>query len=158
MRLQRGVTLIELIIAIVVISIALTAVMGGVGLVMGRSADPALRTQAMAIADSYLNEITGRAYFDPDTGVICDATIPAAADRPNYQKVCDFQGIEAVTEVRDATDTAIAELSAYKVLVTITPDSGAELGGIAAADAIRVDIRVNYPGGFTTLSSYRAAY
>jgi MSHA pilin protein MshD len=54
---QRGVTLVELIIFIVIISIALAGVLLVINNTTRRSADPQVRKQALEIAESLLEEI-----------------------------------------------------------------------------------------------------
>ena len=54
---QRGVNFIELIIFILIISIAIVAILGVINNTAKRSADPQLRKQALAIAESLLEEI-----------------------------------------------------------------------------------------------------
>ena len=57
---QRGVTLIELIIFIVVVSIAVVGLLQIFARTTASSADPQLRKQALAIAEAMLDEIEGR--------------------------------------------------------------------------------------------------
>lgn len=156
--LQRGLTLIELVISIVVVSIALTSVLGAMSLIVGHSADPAIRIQSMSIAKSYIEEITAKSFFDPDTGILCEVTPPPASERPIYDNICDYQGIAAVTTVQDSSNNVIAALSQYSVNVTITPNSGAELNSLPAADAIRIDVQVTSPVGDYQLTAYRGRY
>ena len=54
---QRGVSLIELIMFIIIISIAVTGVLLVMNRVSGHSADTLIRKQALAIAESLLEEI-----------------------------------------------------------------------------------------------------
>lgn len=65
-RNNQGFTLIELIVAMVVISVALVGVMSVINYTTLHSADPVLRLQAIAIAEAYMEEITLKNYFDPD--------------------------------------------------------------------------------------------
>ena len=69
MRRQAGTTLIEVVIAIVIISIAVSAVLMALTMTVGYSADPMIRHQAVAIAEAYLEEITLKAFVDPDGDV-----------------------------------------------------------------------------------------
>ncbi len=156
---QRGVTLVELVIAIVILGVAVSGIFFGVTSLSSRSADPMLRSQALAIAQSYLEEIRARAFLDPDTGLVCDASTPAANTRPDYDNVCDYQGIVLDNTVRDQFYQTINELSAYQVQVTITPNSGNELNGITAADAIRIDVQVTDPNSQSViLTGYRGNF
>ncbi len=54
---QNGATLIELIITIVVISSALVGILSIINITTRHSADPVVQQQAIAIAESYLEEI-----------------------------------------------------------------------------------------------------
>lgn len=73
MNRQRGISLIELIMSIVIIGIALTGVLQMMNLVTSHSADPLVHKQALAIAESLLEEVE----LMPFT--ICDPDDPNAA-------------------------------------------------------------------------------
>src|SRR5262245_50379764 len=64
---ERGLTLIELLIAIIVIGIAVTGTLMLFNRSVRASADPMVRKQAVAIAESMLNEVMAQAftYCDP---------------------------------------------------------------------------------------------
>lgn len=64
---QAGVTLVELIAAIVILSIALVGVTLAVSSAVSRSSDTMLETRAIALAQSYLDEILARR-FDEQSG------------------------------------------------------------------------------------------
>ena len=63
---RRGFTLVELVIAMVVISIALSGVLMVMNYTTAHSADPMIQHQAVAIAEAYLEEILLKPYADPD--------------------------------------------------------------------------------------------
>ena len=63
---QSGVTLIELCVSIVVIAIAAGAVLGVLTRSVGRSADAMIMSQAVSVAEAYLEEITLKPFADPD--------------------------------------------------------------------------------------------
>lgn len=62
-------TLIELIVFIVVVSVGLAGVMSVLNLTVMRSADPLVAKQAMAVADALLEEITLKNFCDPTPAV-----------------------------------------------------------------------------------------
>ncbi len=72
-RRQRGVTLIELVLFIVIVGVASAAILGVMSLTTQRSADPQLRKQALAIAEGMLEEIELARF------TYCDPQDPAAA-------------------------------------------------------------------------------
>ncbi len=149
---QRGVTLIELIIAIVVISVALTGVLLVINYTTARSADALLEHQAVAIAEAYLEEITLKNYADPDSGVVCGT---GEASRALYDNVCDFNGLSD-SGARDQFGNLIAGLESYLVVVTVVPQG---LGGITSADALRIEVSVtDSAGNSLNLAGYRTRY
>jgi len=63
-RRTAGVTLVELIIAIVVVGIALAAIMSVFVVTTHHSADPMLRVQAQILAEGYLDEVLLKKFYD----------------------------------------------------------------------------------------------
>lgn len=137
--------------AIVVIAIALTGTMLVVDTTTRRSADPLLERQALAIAEAYLAEVTGKDYVDPDTGLLCAG---GEASRDRFDDVCDYDGLDEVG-ARDQTGAAIVGLDAYRIEIDV--DRSANLGGLSDAnDVMRIDARVTDPTGrVLRLSAYR---
>ncbi len=60
--LQRGMTLVELVITIVIIGIAAAAMFSAMASITARSADPMLRQQSLALAEAYLEAVSVRPY------------------------------------------------------------------------------------------------
>jgi len=108
---QTGITLIELIISMVIISIALAGIFSVINLTVSHSADPVVEYQAIAIAESYLEEILLHAYSDPNTGT--------TKTRDLYDNVDDYNGLKDNTGVRDQQGTLIAMLQTYHVAVSV---------------------------------------
>lgn len=144
-RLEHGMTLIEVVISIVVIAIAVSAVLGVLSRNALHSADAMVLSQAVAVAEAYLEEITLKPFVDPDAD--------GEAARVDFDDVDDYDGLVDVGAA-DQFGNPIAALSAYTVSVDVTPS--AALPGIAAADALRVDVRVQYaPYVDFSLSAYK---
>lgn len=149
---SRGVTLIELIIAIVVVSVALTGVLLVINYTTTHSVDALLQHQAVAIAEAYFEEISLKDFADPDTGIVCGS---AEASRTLYDNVCDYNNLSQ-TGARDQFDQPITGLEGYAIAVSIAPQA---LSGISAADALRVVVTVTDPvGSSLTLTGYRTRY
>lgn len=145
-RREVGATLIELIIAIVVISIAASAVLGVLSRTVGRSADAMVLSQAVSIAEAYLEEITLRPFVDPDG-------VDGEVARASFDDVDDYNGL-VDSGARNQFGAALAALSQYTVTVTVAASTA--LTGVPGADAERIDVRVTYPGnGTVLLTSYR---
>jgi MSHA pilin protein MshD len=142
-RRERGATLIELVISIVVIAIAASAVLGVLSRTAGRSADAMVLSQAVAIAEAYLEEIQLRSFVDPDG-------VPGEATRSTFDDVGDYNGL-VDAGARDQFGVALAPLAQYTVAVTVAPP--AALAGVTAR---RIDVHVTYPGnGAVALTGFK---
>lgn len=139
---QRGVTLIELTISIVVIAIAVAAILGVLALNARSSADAMVRNQGLAIASTYLEEIRLKNF----------AADGVEASRSLYDDVSDYNGVNDVG-ARDQLGVAIAGLTAYTVRVTVGPGT---VAGISNTCIKRIDVRVTHASGLDlTVSGYR---
>jgi MSHA pilin protein MshD len=76
---QRGVTLIEMILFMVIVGVALAGIVGVMALTTRQSADPVRRKQALILAEGLLEEVE-RANFS-----YCDPTDPKAPTAANSQ-------------------------------------------------------------------------
>jgi MSHA pilin protein MshD len=148
---QAGVTLIELIVALVIVGIAL----GGLALVLARtsagSVDPIVTQQKVAIAESLMGEILLRQYDR-------DAAVPAAgAPRASFTDVGQFQNYTLNNGIVDPNNTPMPGLESFTVKVAVTPSAfGTGSGAIAVGDptniyaatnnALRIDVTVNRLG------------
>ena len=147
---HRGVTLVELVVAITIVAIAVTTILGAFAAVATRSADAMMQQQAIAIAESYLSEILQRWVVDPNG-------TPPNTGRASWDLVDQYNGLVDVG-AHDQFGNAIASLSNYTVSVS-TSQSSAFSPGVPAADVRRVDITVSYPpSASVTLSGYRTHY
>lgn len=150
---QQGLTLIELIVVMIVISVALVGVMSVINYTTRHSADPVLRHQAIAIAEAYMEEIVLKEFRDPDTGVICPA---AEASRTLYDNVCDYNGL-VDNGARNQNGQLIPGLENYRVNVSVAQEAFGPSGD--TVDGLRIDVDVTDPSGQSLqLSSYRADY
>jgi MSHA pilin protein MshD len=167
-RRERGVNLIELMISIVIIAIACTGVLLVFAQTVRFSADPMIQTQALAIAEAYLDEILARPMCDPaSTADTCDAESYAseegspslAANRPLLDDVFDYDGLSNTPPqdqegvVADfAPVDGTADLAGYQVDVDVM--AAVAVNGVAMA---RVDVRVRF-GTIVdfTLTGFRA--
>ena len=149
MRRQRGVTLIELVVAIAIVAIAVGGVLGAIAVISSRSADAMVQQQAVAIAQAYLDEILQRWVVDPNG-------TPANTGRGSWDTVDQYNGLVDVG-ARDQYGSAIAPLSGYTVSVAVSA-SGA-LTGIASSAARRIDVTVTHaPNVTVVLTGYRTSY
>jgi MSHA pilin protein MshD len=150
---QKGITLIELIIFIVIIGVAMAGIVTAINFNVRHSADPVVKKQALAIAESMLEEIMLQNFSDPDGGANVVET-----SRDLYDDIDDYDnysrnGISSI----DAPSTTITGLEDYDVSVQI--DSAADLNGIDGGKAKRITVTVTGPLDTTVLlESYRTDY
>jgi MSHA pilin protein MshD len=149
MRRHRGVTLVELIVAISIVAIGVTSILGALSAAASHSADAMIQQQAVAIAQAYLDETLQRWVVDP-------YGTPPNTGRASWDTVDEYNGL-VDTGAHDQFGNAIAALSRYTVSVAVS--QSAALTGIAAAAARRIDVTVTYaPNVTVTLSGYRTNY
>lgn len=167
---QSGLTLVELIVAIVVIAVGVAGVMLAFNNAVRSSADPMLAKQALAIAEALLEEVQ----LAPFT--FCDPDDPAAeaADAPGDCATPEAFGLEvgdarpfdnvndyhnwALNPIRDVSGAQVPGLAGYSAAITV---ANATLGPITAAtgDAVLITVTVTAPDGQAyALEGYRTRY
>lgn len=137
-----GFTLIELVIFIVIVSVAVVGILSVMNTVVKSSADPMVRKQATALADSILEEILLKSYADPD------ATETGETGRDNYDDVDDYNG------KTNALFTDLpSELSSY--IISIVVAAPANINGITMK---QVTVTITNGAESISMSGYRASY
>ncbi|MDF1584039.1 MAG: prepilin-type N-terminal cleavage/methylation domain-containing protein [Methyloprofundus sp.] len=102
---QSGVTLIELIISMVIISISLTGIFTVMNLTVSHSADPIIYHQAIAIAEACIDEILLEPY--PSLSSCSLSNVPA-----NY-----------IVSSSISVESPLSGVPAKKILVSVTSGS-----------------------------------
>ncbi len=177
---SRGISLIELLMFIVIISVALAVILNVQQQASNMSAEPQLRKQALAIAEGLLEEISlSRFTFcDPTDDAADTAASPAActlpevaaqeaggSDRP-YDNVNDYVSSFGVAETYKTDAAGNSYPSEYEASVTITPDANLGVAGntipsdasSANMNVLRISVEVYYRGGKVVLDGYRTRY
>lgn len=159
--LQEGATLVELVMTIVIISVAIAGVVGAFSVITGRSADPLNQTRAVALSQLYMDEILSRNYDEntPPGGFPKHegCSITGETDRKLYNDVDDYDGIDNEEPANADGDSLGTAYSAFRVSVTVSC-AGDEVG-LAVADAKRIDITITDPSNQTYLfTAYRANF
>jgi MSHA pilin protein MshD len=167
-----GFTLVELVMFIVIVSIAVIGILMVMNTTTRSSADPQLRKQALSIAEALLEEVSlARFTFcdpaDADAETAASAaectTVPEAVGpeggntRP-FDNVNDYVsefGTAQAIDIRDVNGALIPNLGAYSATITITPQA---FNGIPATDSLLITINVNYGADTVRLDSYRTRY
>ena len=174
----RGVTLVELIVFIVIVGVAMAALFAAFDTIIRASADPQVRKQVLAIAESLMEEIQLMpfTFCDPDDPAASTATSTAGCatvegigteggetryGSPQFDNVSDYHGFAMLSGIRDIANNPVSGLDAYKVTDIVITEAGLGSGGnvIPGADALRISITVTGPGSVsTTLEGYRTRY
>ncbi|HXZ96588.1 MAG TPA: type II secretion system protein [Burkholderiales bacterium] len=181
---QHGLTLIELVLFILIVSVSIA----GIFLVLYKSirtgSDPVVRKQAIAIAESLLEEVelmpftycdTNDANVLTATGAFvgaggCAATVQGIGPQAGetryssttpFDNVGDYSGFDTNTAspsgICDITGTCNSALGNYRAQVTVAQDPN--LGSIAQTEALRITVTVTGPGNTSvTLDGYRTRY
>lgn len=149
---QRGISLIELIIFIVIISTALAGILLVMNQVTRSSADPLIRKQALAVAESMLEEIK----LQDLNPASCTGALAANAARAGAGCVGDYAGYKTTAGILDfSTNAAVNGLASYNIAsVTVTNLSAigaGTFGGVAipAGSGVEITVTVADPTGAT---------
>lgn len=172
---ERGLSLIDLLVFIVVVGIAVTGVVSVYSLSARTSADPMVQKQALAIAESLLEEVLTKpyTYCDPDDANADSATSPAAcatsaeAMGPEagetrysgvtpYDNVNDYDGF-SMAGIVDLGGTAVPGLAGYTATVQV--QAAGAFNGIPAGETLFVTVAVSGPGNHVVnLAGYRTRH
>ena len=175
---HRGFTLIELVLFIAVVGAGVAGSLLVFDYSSRSSADPIVRKQALAIAESLLEEIQQMpfTYCDPDDPAVSTASSAAGcavaeaigpeAGETRYSPTTPFDNvndyhnyntaIEVPPGMKDLTGAAIPGLSGYNAAVTVVQSS---LNGIPVADSLLITVTVTGPAGVTVvIDGYRTQY
>ncbi len=147
-RTESGTTLVELVVFIVVVSIAVVGVLSVYSLAVGYSSDPVMRKQSVAIAESMLEEIELKNYAPGGY---------SGPDRSRFDDVLDYDGYSS-HGIHSIDGTPIPSLSAYNVSVSVLQNQ--PLGPVGEeTNALLIRVTVTDPaGGAITLTGYRTGY
>jgi MSHA pilin protein MshD len=178
---HAGVTLIEMMIFIVVVGIGLAGVLAAINYSSARSADPMIRKQALAAAESLLEEILQQpfTYCDPRDANAATATSPVVGANgcsaasysmdtlanwgtgggksrygPEFfNNVADYNAFSMAGTLQDLLQQASSRLAGYSASVSVS-QAGAAFA-VPNVDVLRVDVTVTGSGDSIKLSGYR---
>lgn len=187
-RRERGMTLLELIMFIVVIGIAAAGVVGVIGYAARASTDPMIHKQALAIGEALLEEVQLMpfTYCDPDdpqaataqSAVVgatgCSAggveAIGAEVGAPfgletrfsattPFDNVNDYNGYTMAGGIVDIAGNPIPIPELASYTASVTVATQG-LGGIGASEALLVTVTVTHPNlnPSIVLNGYRVRY
>jgi MSHA pilin protein MshD len=150
-RRSAGVTLVELIVALVIVGVALAGMVAVYAATTRQSADPVVVQQMEAIADNLMEEILMKPF----------AKGPGTGARINFDDVFDYNGYDSgAAGVPDVEGTVIPGLERYEVVVAV--DDKATMPNVPSGQAMLVTVTVidlrasqNAPGSRLVLTGWR---
>jgi MSHA pilin protein MshD len=151
-RHQFGMTLIELIVAIVILSVGLTGVLMAFITTVKSSAAPMLTKQMSAIADGMMEEVLLKQF-----SVATNAVPANSCARDTFNDVRDYNGY-STANVCDISGVAIAALTGYGVRVSVIEPIASPMTGVPAADVLVIKIDVTQGGSTYSLTGWRTNY
>jgi MSHA pilin protein MshD len=172
----RGFTLVEVVMFIIIVVVALGAVLLALNKGAMSSASPMIRKQALAAAESLLEEILLQpfTYCDPRdaaaptaTGTAgCSATTFSMDNPANwgagktrygpvfFNNVADYHNFTMSGTLEDLFQQSSSRLAGYSASVTVT-QAGTGFGLPSNVDALRIDVTVTGSGDSMTLTGFR---
>lgn len=157
---QRGMTLFELVLAIVILGIGVAGVMTAFTVVVTRSVDPMVQKQMLAIAEGMMEEIVLQPFA---------VTAPASANGPGpcgartaFNDILDYHNLQTVGGVCTVDGTAIPNLASYDVGVQISQNGSlatvSGTGSLAGANVYRITVTVTHGADNFRLVGWRTNY
>jgi MSHA pilin protein MshD len=178
-RSQAGISLVELIMFIIIVSVGVAGILTVFNLTTQKSADPQVRKQMLAIAEALLEEVEFKPFTfcdptnDPNAGLpttLSSANCTGGTGGPNdesklplgpeggetratFDNVSDYNGLSLPT-VSDINGGAT--INGYSASVSVTQQ---QLEASVPLDAsLRITVTVTHGSDSLSLSGYRLRY
>lgn len=152
-RRASGFTLIEMVIAIVIISVGLAGVLMAFTTAVKSSADPLIHKQMLAVAEEMMEEILLKPYAvtgtAPVNGVKSCSAVPS---RAAFNDVSDYNNFET-TGICDIDGAAVTGLTGYNVKVTVASGSWQGIAG-----TLTINVTVSHGTESMSLTGWRTDY
>ncbi len=156
--------MIELVIFIVIIGVAMAGFVALFATTSRSSADPMVRKQMLAVAESLMEEVVMQpfTFCDPDDPSATTALVPAFSGTAGcstaafvqtgpmtgetrtdavtpFDNVVDYSGLAPITPITDLAGNTNANLAGYDANIAIVAEG---LGGIASDDSSAANLNV----------------
>lgn len=158
---DRGFTLVELVVTMVVISLAVVGISRALSFAFAHQSDGLWHAKSVALAEAYLEEIMARRYDEaaPVGGVppCAPAAVPCSAPgsdgepRAEFDDVDDYHGLDELPPL-DADGNPRAGYPGYRVQVSVAYADAAQVAAFGlddSSDAKLIVVRVTPPNQAT---------
>lgn len=166
---QRGFTLIELIITIIVTAIAFTALSVWMLGANRDSVDPVISMRAATLGQAYLEEILSKRFDEQnspggiprcnDDGPACTSAAnfgPDGETREFFDDVDDYHGLSE-SPPRNNFGNARSQYNNFSVAISVNYDGGTF--GLPVQELKRIEVTVRTPSGFPfVFTAYRGNF
>jgi len=158
---QAGFTLVELIVAIVIIGVGVAGVLAAFYMTVQASADPLIHKQKLSIAEGMLEEILLKPFAvsgTPPVNALVACGGPVAVRRA-FNDVLDYTGY-ATTGICDIEGAAVLGLEDYNVAVVVDPAASLTDGATAVAggNTLRVSVTVTHGTESLRITGWRTNF
>jgi MSHA pilin protein MshD len=161
---QRGLTFVELIFFIVIVSAGLAGILTVLDVTTSRSADPMVRKQMLAVAEGVMEEVRLQSFgwCDPDDANASTAVNAAgcAGGTPAETRGSALAPWDQVTDYNGAVlNTSLAGTAfpaGYSAAVQVLQTDN--LNGVAGGEALRIQVTVSFGAETLVLEGYRTRY
>ncbi len=132
---QQGLTLLELVVVIAILAVAMVGLATGIAGAISRTSDVMIETRAVALAQSYLDEILGKRFDEhsaprgiPPCRNNCTDAVDFGLDggeneRADFDDVDDYHGLDEgdgqVNPLQDAEGNTRSGYENYRVAVSV---------------------------------------
>lgn len=157
----RGFTLVELVVTMLVISIAVLGIGQALSFAFARQSDGLWQAKAVALAESYIEEIGARRYDETTpvggvppcspAAVACSSIGGEGEPRAQFDDVDDYDGLDEQPPL-DADGNPRTDYRRYRVQVSVAyldSDQVSAFGLDDTTDAKLVTVQVTPPGEAT---------
>jgi MSHA pilin protein MshD len=146
-RTHRGFSLVEALVAIVIVSVALAGVVSVFQQAMRGSNNPVVTNQLVALAEEMMEEVQLKPYATARSGTYTGCA------RTDFTVVYDYKGYATSAGLCDIDGNLISALSAYAVQVDVATTT---LSGVS--EALIITVTVSRGSDSFVLHGWRTRY
>lgn len=128
---QRGFTIIEMVVAIVVIGVGVAGLLSAFSISVRNSADPVQLKQSQTVADEIMGEILLKPYSSTTV------SSSSGCARNQFYDVAAYNGYTTTGKICDVDGVTIQPLNGYSLRIDVVATT---LGGVTAARKITVTV------------------